>query len=237
MKQDMILILDLGSEENPKIAREIRALGVYTEIHPHDITAEELAKLPGVKGIILNGGVNRVVDGVEIDASEAVYNAGLPILKADHKGGAAFPADDAERETVLKHFVFDTCKAEANWNMENFIADQIELIKRQVGDKKVLLALSGGVDSSVVAALLIRAIGKQLTCVHVNHGLLRKGEPEPLTASWISWQALPTPNRSVKSSARNLFAYSRRKQESWKALNSSVRERFTPISSNPAQKP
>lgn len=155
MKQDMILILDLGSEENPKIAREIRALGVYTEIHPHDITAEELAKLPGVKGIILNGGVNRVVDGVEIDASEAVYNAGLPILKADHKGGAAFPADDAERETVLKHFVFDTCKAEANWNMENFIADQIELIKRQVGDKKVLLALSGGVDSSVVAALLI----------------------------------------------------------------------------------
>ena len=178
MKQDMILILDLGSEENPKIAREIRALGVYTEIHPHDITAEELAKLPGVKGIILNGGVNRVVDGVEIDASEAVYNAGLPILKADHKGGAAFPADDAERETVLKHFVFDTCEAEANWNMENFIADQIELIKRQVGDKKVLLALSGGVDSSVVAALLIRAIGKQLTCVHVNHGLLRKGEPE-----------------------------------------------------------
>lgn len=178
MKQNMILILDLGSEENPKIAREIRALGVYTEIHPHDITAEELAKLPGVKGIILNGGVNRVVDGVEIDASEAVYNAGLPILKADHKGGAAFPADDAERETVLKHFVFDTCKAEANWNMENFIADQIELIKRQVGDKKVLLALSGGVDSSVVAALLIRAIGKQLTCVHVNHGLLRKGEPE-----------------------------------------------------------
>ena len=178
MKQDMILILDLGSEENPKIAREIRALGVYTEIHPHDITAEELAKLPGVKGIILNGGVNRVVDGVEIDASEAVYNAGLPILKADHKGGAVFPADDAERETVLKHFVFDTCKAEANWNMENFIADQIELIKRQVGDKKVLLALSSGVDSSVVAALLIRAIGKQLTCVHVNHGLLRKGEPE-----------------------------------------------------------
>ena len=61
---------------------------------------------------------------------------------------------------------------------EAFIAQQLEAIRAQVGDKKVLLALSGGVDSSVVAALLIKAVGKQLTCVHVNHGLLRKGEPE-----------------------------------------------------------
>ena len=59
-----------------------------------------------------------------------------------------------------------------------FIAEQVALIREQVGDKKVLLALSGGVDSSVCAALLIKAIGKQLVCVHVNHGLLRKGEPE-----------------------------------------------------------
>ena len=59
-----------------------------------------------------------------------------------------------------------------------FIAEQIETIRNQVGDKKVLLALSGGVDSSVVAALLIKAIGKQLVCVHVNHGLMRKGESE-----------------------------------------------------------
>ena len=63
-------------------------------------------------------------------------------------------------------------------NVEEFIAQQVALIREQVGDGKVLLALSGGVDSSVVAALLIRAIGEQLVCVHVNHGLLRKGEPE-----------------------------------------------------------
>ena len=61
---------------------------------------------------------------------------------------------------------------------ERFIAEQVEAVKAQVGGKKVLLALSGGVDSSVVAALLIKAIGKNLVCVHVNHGLLRKGEPE-----------------------------------------------------------
>ena len=178
MKQDRILVLDLGSEENPRLAREIRALGVYSEIYPHDLSKEQLGAMPGVKGIILNGGPNRVVDGVEIDASNAVYLSGYPILCVDHKGEPAWPADQNERMNALKAFVFDACKAEANWNMENFIADQVEAIRAQVGDKKVLLALSGGVDSSVVAALLIRAIGKQLTCVHVNHGLLRKGEPE-----------------------------------------------------------
>ena len=61
---------------------------------------------------------------------------------------------------------------------EAFIAEQITALRQQIGSKKVLLALSGGVDSSVVAALLIKAVGNQLTCVHVNHGLLRKGEPE-----------------------------------------------------------
>ena len=61
---------------------------------------------------------------------------------------------------------------------EAFISEQLSALREQIGDKKVLLALSGGVDSSVVAALLIRAVGKQLVCVHVNHGLLRKGEPE-----------------------------------------------------------
>ncbi len=178
MKQDMILILDLGSDENPRLAREIRALGVYTEIHPHDISQAELAALPNVRGIILNGGVNRVVDGAAIDSPQYIYDAPVPVLCLDHKGAAPLPAAGEARTAALKDFVFGRCQAEANWNMENFIADQVELLRRQIGDKKVLLALSGGVDSSVVAALLIKAVGRQLTCVHVNHGLLRKGEPE-----------------------------------------------------------
>lgn len=191
MKQDMIVILDLGCTENTATARAIRALGVYSEIYPHDITPAELAALPNVRGVILNGGPNRIVDGVSIDVSPEIYTCGLPLLAVCHPAADAhascaqvsvrnepWPQDELEAKHALESFIFGICKAQANWNMENFIADQIDLVRRQVGDKKVLLALSGGVDSSVVAALLLKAIGNQLTCVHVNHGLLRKGEPE-----------------------------------------------------------
>lgn len=179
MKQDLIVILDLGSTQNTVLAREIRALGVYSEIHPHDITAAELQALGNVKGIILNGGENRVVDGQTVEVREEIYDSGYPVVSVDH------PASKCETKYAgllgreeLRSFVFDVCKAEANWNMKNFIEDQIERIREQVGDRKVLLALSGGVDSSVVAAMLIKAIGQQLVCVHVNHGLMRKNESE-----------------------------------------------------------
>lgn len=181
MKQDMIVILDLGSSENTKLARDIREMGVYSEIYPHDITAEELKALPNVKGVIINGGPNHVVDGVAIDVLPEIYEAGFPVMAADHAPAVcecSISGWDGDGVQVLRSFVFDTCGAQANWNMKNFISDQVELIREQVGDRKALLALSGGVDSSVVAALLIKAIGRQLTCVHVNHGLMRKGESE-----------------------------------------------------------
>lgn len=179
MKQDMIVILDLGSTENTTIARQIRELGVYSEIHPHDITAEELNRLENVKGIVLNGGENRVVDGAAVDIDPALYDCGYPMIAFDHPTAkCARKQDTMPDDALLKEFVFDVCHAQANWNMKNFIEDQAELIRKQVGDRKVLLALSGGVDSSVVAAMLIKAIGKQLVCVHVNHGLMRKNESE-----------------------------------------------------------
>ena len=184
MKQDMIVILDLGSHENTVVARAIRALGVYSEIYPHDITAAELKALPNVKGIIINGGPNNVIDGVAIDVLPEIYEAGYPVMAAGHEKALCevklpeFTNNEEAIKEAVKGFVFDTCKAEANWNMKNFVADQVELIRRQVGDRKVLLALSGGVDSSVVAALLLKAIGENLVCVHVNHGLMRKGESE-----------------------------------------------------------
>ena len=178
MKQDRILVIDLGSTINTDIAREIRTLGVYTEIHPHDLSKEELDDLDNIRGIILNGGENRVVDGVEIDASDALYNLDVPILAVDHKGSDKWPEDQAELYRVLEDFVINQCKAEKNWNIDNFIKEQVKIIQETVGDKKVLLALSGGVDSSVVAALLLKAIGKNLINVHVNNGLMRKGESE-----------------------------------------------------------
>ena len=178
MKQDMIVILDMGSTQNTVLAREIRALGVYSEIHPHDITPKELKALDNVKGIILNGGENRIVDGKAVEVDPVIYDLGYPVIAVDHPTAKCEQYKELPDVETLKKFVFDICKAEANWNMKNFIEDQVELVRKQVGDKKVLLALSGGVDSSVVAALLIKAIGQQLVCVHVNHGLMRKNESE-----------------------------------------------------------
>ncbi|MFV9511838.1 glutamine-hydrolyzing GMP synthase [Tepidibacillus sp. LV47] len=79
---------------------------------------------------------------------------------------------------MIKNFVFNICKVEKKWSMETFIEEKIKEIRETVGDKKVLCALSGGVDSSVVAVLMHKAIGDQLTCMFVDHGLLRKGESE-----------------------------------------------------------
>lgn len=179
MKQDLIVILDLGSTQNTVIARRIRDLGVYSEIHPHDITAEELKAFDNVKGIILNGGENRIVDGQAVEVRPEIYDVGFPVISIDYpQSRCKTQFSQLPDQEALKKFLFEDCGAQANWNMKNFIEDQVELIRQQVGDRKVLLALSGGVDSSVVAAMLIRAIGQQLVCVHVNHGLMRKNESE-----------------------------------------------------------
>ena len=131
-----------------------------------------------------------------------------------------------------------------------FIEEQVAELRKQIGDKKVLLALSGGVDSSVVAALLIKAVGQQLVCVHVNHGLLRKGEPEQvikvfrdeMKANLIYVDATErflgklagvsdpeTKRKIIGSSAANSLKYLRKKQRSWKASSSWPRAPFIRI--------
>lgn len=176
MIQDRILILDLGSTENTELARSIRELGVYSEIHPHDISLTELRQIPGVKGIILNGGPNCFIEGEQITVESEIRSAEIPVLAVDCQGADPWPGDSETQLTVLRDFVFNTCEAEANWTIENFIAEKLSEIRSQVGEGNVLLALSGGVDSSVLTALLHKALGQRVISIHVDNGLMRKNE-------------------------------------------------------------
>ncbi len=177
MQQDQILLIDLGGEDNSEIARAIRGMGVYCEIQAHDLDPGSYPEWSYVKGVIYNGGNNRLVNGVLVQPNQALLEAALP--------QTAFACPDLLDLnqprwdiSILETFVFSSCKCVANWTMQAFIESQVAKIRQQLGSERVLLALSGGVDSSVVAALLLKAVGQQLVCIHVNNGLLRKGEAE-----------------------------------------------------------
>ncbi|MFS1516482.1 glutamine-hydrolyzing GMP synthase [Bacillus sp. SCS-151] len=257
--EEIVVVLDFGSQYNQLITRRIRELGVYSELHPHTITAEEIRKM-NPKGIIFSGGPNSVYDENAYHCDEEIFELGIPVLgicygmqlMTKHFGGKVEGATHSEYgkatisiqndstlfqnlpkeqvawmshgdlvtqtpegfsidvtspscpiagmsnesrhlyavqfhpevrhseygNDVLKNFVFEVCHCKELWSMENFIEMEIEKIRKTVGDKKVLCALSGGVDSSVVAVLIHKAIGDQLTCIFVDHGLLRKDEAE-----------------------------------------------------------
>ena len=137
-----------------------------------------------------------------------------------------------EGSKMLHNFVRGVCGCAGTWRMDSFVESTIKDIREKVGDGKVLLALSGGVDSSVAAGLLSRAIGKQLTCVFVDHGLLRKNEGDEVESVFgpngqfdlnlsvsmhrrdttANLQALQSLSRNVRSSERNSSEYSKRKQ-------------------------
>lgn len=83
---------------------------------------------------------------------------------------------------MIRNFLYNVCGATGDWTMKNYAQTAIEQIRAKVGDGKVLLALSGGVDSSVVASLISKAVGRQLTCIFVDHGLMRKNEGDEIEA-------------------------------------------------------
>lgn len=259
-KSDLAVIIDFGSPYNQLLTRKIRQLGVYTELHPHTISADELKQL-NPKAIILSGGPYYINDDNRFRIDEAIYSLNIPILGicygmqliVDHfngevthenersyekaklilnadkdkdlykdisdsdvymsvgdtitavpnnfnidsksEAGAVLGISNSEKsiygiqfypeveestigDTVLKNFLFNISDCEKSWSIEQFINLQMEEINQTVGDQKVLCALSGGVDSSVVATLIHKAIGDQLTCIFVDHGLLRKNEAD-----------------------------------------------------------
>ena len=125
--------------------------------------------------------INNLPDGfIKIAHTDNTLHAAI-LNKEKKLFGVQFHPEVIHSEcgmTVIKNFVYSICKCKADWTTETFLEETIPRIKEQVGDKKVLLALSGGVDSSTLAFLLNKAIGKQLTCMFIDQGFMRKGEPE-----------------------------------------------------------
>ena len=167
MKQtrETVVLLNFGCNDIQKFARAIRDRHIYTMVMPYTVTAERVSQENPV-GLIICADA-----GVPARPEAAAKFAALNLPTLDLSNG------DANVDKAVD-FCINTCKCSGSWKMENFIDEAIADIRAQVGSGKVVLGLSGGVDSSVVAALLHKAIGDQLTCVFVNHGLLRKNEPE-----------------------------------------------------------
>ena len=171
MKHSGVLVIDFGGQNSRLIARRIREANVYCEIVPFDKCLERVdSEKPN--GVILAtlSGEMYAKEAAELKNELKKKNSRLLICGEPGAGKEEYPA--------LKNFLIGECKSPQSWTMKNFADEMVDEIKRAVGGKKVLCALSGGVDSSVSAVLVHKAIGSDLTCVFVDHGLLRKGEAD-----------------------------------------------------------
>lgn len=160
----------------------------HADINVTDDQAALFKGLPATQTVWMSHGdlVREVPAGFKTVATSA--NCPIASMADDERKfyGVQFHAEVRNTQygnDILRHFAFDVCQAQANWSMNDFIDMQVEKIREEVGDRKVLLGLSGGVDSSVVGVLLNKAIGDQLVCIFVDHGLLRKGEAKQVMDS------------------------------------------------------
>ena len=161
---ETVVLIDCGCAFVQKIARAVRDRNIYTMVMPGGTPVERVLEENPV-GIVLISGENT--------AKNAEYRAKFAATKLP-----LFTAAKVEDADAIVNFCVNSCDCHKLWKLENFIDEAVADIRAQVGDQTVVLGLSGGVDSSVTAALIHRAIGDRLTCVFVNHGLLRKNEPE-----------------------------------------------------------
>ncbi len=161
---ETIVLVDCGCSFVQKLARAVRDKNIYTMVIPGGAPAARVLEEKPV-GLVFVAG-----NDPELLAKTEAKFAGTDLPKI-----TVSKLEDADK---VVDFCFNSCSCSGNWKMETFIEEAIADIRAQVGNETVVLGLSGGVDSSVAAALIHRAIGDQLTCVFVNHGLLRKNEPE-----------------------------------------------------------
>lgn len=162
-----ILVVDYGSDTAQDVARCVRELGVYSEIVPSSSLDSEL-EAGQLWGII-------PVGNVPDDTVKELEKSGIPVSLAHD----------------LPAFLQTVCGDKRDWNMETYLEQAIEQIRAQVGSGKVICGLSGGVDSSVAAVLVHRAIGDQLTCVYVDHGFMRAGETEQIIQTFRDQFGIP----------------------------------------------
>lgn len=175
---------DLGGKVESADNKEYGKAGIEVV----DKDAVMFKDLPATQTVWMSHGdlVTEVPAGFTVSATSANCPIAAMANPAKKLYGLQFHTEVRHTEygnDILRHFAFDVCGAQANWSMEDFIDMQVAKIRQTVGDQKVLLGLSGGVDSSVVGVLLHKAIGDQLTSIFVDHGLLRKGEAEQVMDS------------------------------------------------------
>lgn len=179
-----LMTYNLGGRVEPADNREYG----HADIDVTDDQAVMFKELPAKQTVWMSHGdlVREVPEGFKTVATSA--NCPIASMADDARKfyGVQFHAEVRNTQygnEILRHFAFDVCEAKANWSMNDFIDMQVQQIRETVGDRKVLLGLSGGVDSSVVGVLLNKAIGDQLVCIFVDHGLLRKGEAKQVMDS------------------------------------------------------
>ncbi len=176
MPRKTVLILDFGGPNNQLIAQRVRESGVYCEMRSYKMSLDDIRKKAPI-GIIRVGGQGESYQEKAAYADAELFDLDIPVLDIDQSMQSSIEAGSSKKGiTELQRFLYKACGADGNWSMENYAQEAVEDIRKRVGDGKVLLALSGGVDSSVCAQLLKTAIGKQLICIFVDNGLMRKNE-------------------------------------------------------------
>lgn len=173
MSKETVIVLDFGGQHSQNIARKVRGLKVYCEILPYHASVERIQGKNPIGIIFARGATNEPKEIAE-DSAEG-FEWEVPVLELN---------EAHLEDQILKNFLYDICGCTGEWTMANYAKESVSALKEQMKYKKVLCALSGGVDSSVAAVMVHKAVGNNLTCIFVDHGLLRKDEGDQVEATF-----------------------------------------------------